>query len=109
MRFHGKVGYGESVEAAPGVFTDQITEFSYFGDVIRDSRSASQGETVNPDISVGNQISIVADEQAREHFFAIRYVEWQGVLWTVPTVEIQHPRLLLSLGEVYHGPAADAP
>jgi hypothetical protein len=58
---------------------------------------------VNPLTSVSNSISIVADAYANEHFLAIRYVEWVGELWTVQDVEIQTPRLLLRLGEVYNG------
>jgi hypothetical protein len=49
----------------------------------------------------------VADAYANEHYFAIRYVEWAGVRWTVQDVEVQHPRLILRLGEVYNGKAAD--
>lgn len=103
-RFHGKVGYGESEETAPGVWTDAITEFSYFGDVVRNTRYLRDGENLNQDLSVGNSISIVADAYANEHFHAIRYVEWAGSLWTVTAVEVQAPRLLLTLGEVYNGP-----
>jgi len=103
-RFYGRVGYGESVETAPGVWEDQIVEHSYFGDVVRNARTLREGENLNPDLSVQNSISIVADAYANDHFFAIRYVEWAGTLWTVPSVEVQSPRLLLRLGEVYNGP-----
>lgn len=105
-KFYGKIGYGESSEAAPGVWADVIVERSYYGDVIRNTRRLSQGEHVNDDLSVGNSISIVADAYANDHFFAIRYVEWAGVLWTVQTVEVESPRLILRLGEVYNGPTA---
>lgn len=108
-RFFGRVGYGETVESAPGVWVDEIVEYSYFGDVIRDSRELRQGENLNMDLSVQNSISIVADEYANEHFFAIRYVEWAGSLWTISSVEVQRPRLLLRLGEVYNGPTPAAP
>ena len=103
-RFYGRIGYGESVETAPGVYADDIIEHSYFGDVIRNARNLVPGENLNPDLSVENSISIVADAYAFEHFFNIRYVEWSGVLWTVTNVEVQRPRLLLRLGEVYNGP-----
>jgi hypothetical protein len=103
-RFHGRVGYGYSVETEPGVWVDNIVEHSYFGDVIRNTRTLREGENLNPDLSVQNSISIVADAYANDHFFAIRYVEWAGALWTVSSVEVQSPRLLLSLGEVYNGP-----
>lgn len=103
-KFFGRIGYGESVEQSPGVWVDQIVEREYYGDVVRNTRQLTQGENVNPDISVGNSISIVADAYANDHFFAIRYVEWAGALWTVTDVEVQRPRLLLRLGEVYNGP-----
>jgi len=107
-RFFGRIGYGESVEKSPGVWVDEIVEYSYYGDVIRNARNLQQGENLNPDLSVQNSISIVADAYANEHFFAIRYVEWSGALWTVSSVEVQSPRLLLRLGEVYNGPTPGA-
>lgn len=103
-RYFGKVGYGETVEIAPGVWDDVITEFSYYGDVKRNIRQSQEGPSVNNNISVNNSISIVADAYANENFFAIRYVEWSGTLWTVTDVEVQSPRLLLTLGSVYDGP-----
>lgn len=103
-RYHGKVGYGTSVEESPGVFVDAIVEFTYFGDIIRNSRKLTEGDQVNADISVGNSISIVADAYARSNFADIKYVEWMGILWKVSDVEVQSPRLILSLGEVYRGP-----
>lgn len=105
-RFHGHVGYGFTVETPPnsGVWVDEITEFPYYGDVIRNSRKLDSGEHLNDDISVSNSISIVADQYAVDHFFAIRYVSWMGALWTVTNVEVKSPRLILSLGSVYNGP-----
>jgi len=108
-KFFGKIGYGETVEKAPGVWEDNIVEHSYYGDVVRNIRKLREGETLNMDLTVSNSISIVADAYANEHFFAIRYVEWAGTLWTVSDVEVQSPRLLLRLGGVYNGPKAPAP
>jgi hypothetical protein len=108
MKFYGEVGYGETVETSPGtgVWEDGITEVAYSGDVIRNTRRMSEGENLNSDLSVNNSISIVADQYANEHFFAIRYIRWMGTVWTVTDVEVQRPRLLLRLGEVYNGPTA---
>jgi hypothetical protein len=105
-KFYGEIGYGESVEtpAGSGIWEDEITEFPYFGDVIRNTRKLENGESLNNDLSVGNSISIIADEYAVEHFFAVRYVRWAGTLWTVTNVEVRSPRLILSLGSVYNGP-----
>lgn len=109
MKFHGKVGYGQTMEMSPGVHEDVIVERFYFGDVTRASRQIAQGENLNSDLSLGNAISIVADSYVTENFFNIRYVEWRGVRWTVSNVEIHPPRLLMHLGEVYNGPSAAAP
>ena len=108
-RFSGKVGYGVTVETAPGVHEDQIVEYIYFGDVVRTSVAFRAGESVNNDLSVGNSISIVADAFANEHIFAVRYVEWAGTLWAVSEVEVQAPRLRLRLVGVYNGPKPEAP
>ncbi len=105
-KFHGKIGYGLSMETSKGVWEDVITEYPYFGDVIRNTRTLQEGSKVNNDLSVENSISIVADAYAREHFFAIRYIEWAGTLWIVSNVEVQSPRLILRLGGVYNGPKA---
>jgi hypothetical protein len=103
-RFFGRVGYGTSVETAPGVWVDEVEERSYYGDVLRNARNLREGENLPFDLNIQNSISIVADAYANQHFFAIRYVEWAGTLWTVSSVEVQSPRLLLRLGEVYNGP-----
>jgi hypothetical protein len=104
MKFFGKIGYGHSVDNQNGVWEDVIDEKKYYGDVVRNSRRLATGQEVNSDLSVGNSISIVADAYASENFFAIRYVEWAGALWTVTNVEVQSPRLILWLGGVYNGP-----
>lgn len=109
-KFYGEIGYGATVESplGSGIWVDEITEYSYYGDVVRNTRHLQPGEKVNNDISVSNSISIVADAYAREHFFAIRYIRWAGSLWKVSDVEVQTPRLLLQLGGVYNGPTAGA-
>lgn len=103
-KFYGVVGYGEHAETAPGVWEELITRRSYYGDVVRNARKLENGEGLNKDISVSNSISIVADAYANDHFFAIRFVEWAGALWTVSDVQVESPRLILRLGGVYNGP-----
>lgn len=108
-KFYGKIGFGHTQEtpAGSGVWVDDIVEYSYYGDIVKNARKLDSTEHLNSDISVSNSISIVADAYAREHFFAIRYIEWAGALWTVSDVEVQSPRLLLRLGGVYNGPTAE--
>lgn len=109
-KFYGEVGYGDAFEtpSGSGVWIDVIQEFAYFGDIIRNTRKLDSGEQINDDISVGNSISIVADQYANDNFHDIKYVRWAGVLWTVTMVEVRSPRLILSLGKVYNGPTPTA-
>ena len=109
-KFFGKVGYGHSVEDPDqnGVWEDAITERYLYGDVERNTRRLTSGDRVNSNLTTTTTISVLADTYALENIFAIRYVEWMGALWVVDNVDSQRPRLILSLGEVYHGPTPTA-
>lgn len=101
-KFYGAVGYAKTVEISPGVSVEQITERNYYGDVIRNTRRLQSADKVNDDINISNEISIVADPYANDHFYAIRYVVFQGAKWKVSNVDVQYPRLILSLGGLYN-------
>lgn len=103
-RFNGKVGYGISTEVAVDVWSDVITERAYKCDSVRQSKSTVQSDSMTDDIRLEDRISIVADEFSMANYMRIKYVERAGSRWTVTAVEVQRPRLLLSLGGVYNGP-----
>jgi len=104
VKFFGRIGFGKTVDRGNGNWEDEITERQLFGDVIKDTRRFVSADKVNPDITISNSISVVADSYAIENTSAIRYVEWAGALYTVSDFEIQSPRLILRLGGVYNGP-----
>lgn len=102
-KFYGKVGYIKSVEVRPGIWDNQVTERSYYGDVTRNtSRFQSTGE-VNDDVNINNNISIIADPYANENFHYMRYVEFMGAKCKITNVEIKYPRIILTIGGVYNG------
>lgn len=103
-RFSGVIGFGKSVKKSPGTWDDEITEKKYSGEIIRNVQAFQEGEGVNDDISLGNSISILADDYAIKNLQFIKYAGWDGALWKVTNVEIRRPRLILSLGGVYNGP-----
>lgn len=102
-KWFGKIGYAVTEETTPGVWVEQITERNYYGDIIRNTRRLQTSDKLNDDINVSNEISIVADPFARDNFHAMRYIEFMGSRWKVSSVEVQYPRLILSLGGVYNG------
>lgn len=104
MRWHGKVGYSETVETKPGVYQNQDTVREYYGDVKRNStRWVTNSDSTNDDLTVSTQISIVADAFAFEKFYSIKWIEYMGVKWKVTNADPQPPRILLNLGGVYNG------
>lgn len=102
-RFSGNVGYVETVKTGPSKWTPKTTLRHYYGDVNRAIRKLEDGHSINDNVVVNNEISIVADPYAQTHFFAIRFAEWQGVKWEVTNVEVLLPRLILTLGGMYNG------
>lgn len=107
-KYFGSVGYAEIKETRPGVWVDGITERQYYGDVTRNMRRWQSSENLNDDLTVNNQISIVADPYAYQNFHAIKYVTWMGSRWKVSNIEVQYPRLILEVGGVYNGPGPES-
>ena len=106
-KFYGAVGYIVEEETATDVITSVPVERMYKGDLVKNTRRLENGEGVNDNVVISNSISIVADPYANNHMHAIRYVKWRGTAWKVATVDVQPPRLVLTLGGVYNGPAED--
>lgn len=99
----GKVGYAILVETTPGVWTENIVEREYFGDTYRNTRRLQSSDKLNDDVTVGNEISFIADPYANENFHSVRYAEFMGIKWKVTNIDVQYPRLILTLGGVYNG------
>lgn len=78
----------------------------YYGDLTHNTRRLQSAEQLNDNINVANEISIVADPFANENFHSMRYVEFMGAKWKVTSVEVQYPRLILTMGGVYNGEQA---
>lgn len=105
-KFYGVIGYAVTKEIAPGVWTEEIAEQSYYGDLTRNMRRLQDSGDLNDDINVANEISIVADPYANANFHSMRYVAFMGAKWKISKVEVQYPRLILTLGGVYNGKQA---
>lgn len=102
-KWFGKIGYAETTEAKPGVWKEQITEREYFGDLLRNSRRLQSSSSLNDNVIIANEISILADPFAYENFHAMRYATFMDTKWKISNIEVQYPRLILTLGDVYNG------
>lgn len=108
MRFFGQIGYAECVETpeGSGIWIDEMIERPYYGDVIQNRSRWSSGDGANDNLSIENRISVVADPYALSNFSKIKYVRWMNQVWKVSSIEVERPRLILSIGEVWNGEQA---
>lgn len=102
-KWYGKIGYVKTAETTPGKWEEVATEVYYAGDVITNPTiTLENGEGINNNINVTNQISVIADPYAFENLNFMKYIEFYGVLWNIKSVSVaERPRLLISLGGEY--------
>lgn len=107
-KFFGQIGFVKTVEDPPesGIWKEQVCQRDYYGDVNRVIRRWDSVQQLNDNININNQISIVSDPFVNENIPWIKYVVWNGAKWKVSNVEVQYPRLILSVGGVYNGEQA---
>ncbi len=107
-KFFGPIGFVTPIEApaGSGIWVEDATEKNYRGEVIKNSRSWESAQQLNDNLNIRNSISIVADPYISNKINTIRYVKWLGTYWKVTDVEVQYPRLVLTLGGVYNGQTA---
>lgn len=104
-RFAGEIGF--VIQRDPGddndVWTEETVERFYRGDILRNVRRYENGVSVNDNVVLNNQISVIADGFFLQNYGCVRYATVGGVKWKVTSVDIQRPRLILTLGDVYNG------
>ena len=60
-RFYGRIGFVfDHAEITPGVWKPAMAERNYYGDVMKRRLSWEKGESINDNIKIGNQFSILA-------------------------------------------------
>lgn len=102
-KYFGKVGFIKTEETAPGIFSEKAIERPYKGDIQKNYRRwVASSENLNSNLTLDNIISIVADDFAYDNTYAMRYVEFSGSFWEITSIELQRPRINLTIGGVYN-------
>ena len=102
-RWYGKIGFAEQVETSQSVWTEEITERTYRGDILRNMRRLQDSQQINDDISISNQISVIGDAYMRDQFSNMRWIEFMGAKWKATEVDAsQSPRLIITLGSLWN-------
>lgn len=102
-KFYGAIGFGVQTQTNPGVWREQIEQRNYYGELLRNTRRLQSTSNLNDDINVSNEISVIADPYIQHNFHSIRFATFAGAKWKVTNVDVQYPRLILTLGGVWNG------
>lgn len=108
MRFFGKIGFEETNEILPGVWEPTVVYREYIGDVNRNQRRwQEQSDTINDKLNISNEISVIADDYMLENLGVMKCVEFGGSKWKISWVNLQYPRVILTLSDLYTEEADD--
>lgn len=102
-KFSGLVGYITQSEISPGVWSSVENSIMMKGDVIRQSSNTQNDDKVNSDITLSHRVSLIGDAYSFGNYYNIKWVDIRGAKWEVESVEIQRPRLIVTLGGIWNG------
>lgn len=100
-KWYGKLGFISETEDDYGVVKSVSSEKSYFGDMLKNYRKFREGSNVNEKITISNELSIISDPFLYNNLQNLRYVEYIGTKWKIDSIDVQYPRIVLSLGGEY--------
>lgn len=104
MRYSGKLGVVEQTEVRPGVWEDVVKEYDVLGDVKQRTEALIQGSSILPTYRTTTSVSVPARGVGPIDNSMIRYLTYKGTRWQIATIVDKPPRLVLYIGEEYHGP-----
>lgn len=102
-KWYGVIGFSETVEYEPGLWEPSVVERPYFGDLISNRWKRENSGGINDNINLSNSISILMDPYVEQHCGSVAYVTFKDTKWKVSDIEVQYPRLILSIGGVWNG------
>lgn len=103
-KWFGKIGFTLPVrEIEPGVWDNPVEEHEYYGDMTSNRWKRQSSGEINDNLNLASVLSILADPFAFENHSCIAYVDILGTKWKVTDVELQYPRMILSIGGIWNG------
>lgn len=102
-KFYGDVGFVETTQTSSGIWEPVCTPRKYFGDIVRNQRRyQDNAQGVNDNLNISIEVSILGDDYAYDNYGNIRWVEFRGVKWKVTWINLEYPRITLTLSGIYN-------
>lgn len=100
-RFSGKLGFVMTHETEEGVWLENFVEIPVKG-IIRSLYARNDNSSsVNTNLRLTNEISILMDTKIETYLETLKYVVWKGSKWEVQSIGVNYPRLTINLGGLY--------
>lgn len=103
MKYSGYIGFSVTKETSPSVSEEITVPKKYTGDVIRNVQRFKSADKVIDDITIANEISIVADDYLTKNLPYMKWVSWMGSKWKISSIDVQFPRINITVGDLYNG------
>ncbi len=103
----GTIGFAQQKEqeingVPSGVWVEEIVTRKYTGDLVKHRMMSQNTNEINDGLNISNQISIIADPYALNNYVAMRYLTFMGVKWKIKDIDVEFPRMILSIGDMYN-------
>ena len=100
-RFSGKLGFVMTRETEEGVWLEDVVEIPVKGTIRSLWGRNDNNASVNTDLRLTNEISVLMDTKIKTHLETLKYVVWKGSKWEVQSIGVNYPRLTINLGGLY--------
>lgn len=107
MRYSGKLGIAQQTEVSPGVWEETIIEHDIIGDMKQRTETFDMADSILPRTATTTNVSVLARSLGQPDTSMYRYLTYAGKNWTISSIVHDHPRLVMYIGEEYHGPTPE--
>lgn len=106
-KYHGKLGFVLTEQTSPGTWTPRTEIREVTGDVLQRTVRENDSQSINPNVTFDQQISIVYDSFMTQHMFVLEWIEWFGKRWKISKIDIRPPRMNITIGSEWIEEAED--
>lgn len=104
-KYSGQIGFVMSIEDKnkPGFWRDVVSKRRYYGDIDRHQFKNTNPNSINGEVTLSNTITVVADKYAIANLGYMKFIEYEGVSWSITNIDVKYPRLTIHIGGIYNG------